>query len=166
MNHNGVEYPDDFLPLAYKCRLCHGDFTTYYDPAGAGFLNLDMWRGALACDRCFDYRAAFLKQVRRVTRICWSLMEIRKGSDGDKKNAAAMGCYDSIEATVKELASVFGNYFHRPAITDMGVVEAIYNSPTNAVACIVAWRSTFGHVRLLPAPTTPPRASAEQECPF
>lgn len=128
-------------PLDYNCKICSKPGVAYYDPA-CEIKFLELWRTALCCQRCYDFRDNYNKLKRSIEKLCVGLINMRKTSSKSKSEVETK-IREMLTTITKKLSGICSDFYRVQNIWDFEIVSILMDNPDGCNRAINVMRSTY-----------------------
>lgn len=129
-------------PIDYRCKFCHREGVAYYDEGCPG-MNLDVWRGMLACERCarFERRSRDLHQA--IAKSGHNLHLLRQAKRNDPEGLRAMDSKSRVKFSIltRSYAEIVCKHLGISFVWNFDFVEQIMEHPDNAGITVARYRT-------------------------
>lgn len=132
-------------PTDYLCKICKAPRVAYYDDS-CPIKELEVWKRALTCDRCYTFRNDFLRAKEAILKLCYTLNNFRESSSFNEEKKKALREAESkiremITRLTKKLASLASDYYIIQNTWDVDFVNQIMERPMHSLRTIDAYHS-------------------------
>ena len=134
-------------PIDYHCKICRRPGVAYYDEA-CPINNLNAWKSCLCCERCYDFRDAFVKARRSIERLCLSLITARQTVKSSPDLAATeKKIRDVLERKTRFISSLCSRFYQIEDLWGFEMVSILMDEPTGCNRAIDAIRSHYSQTK-------------------
>jgi len=118
-------------PTDYHCKICKAGRVAYYDDA-CPIKQLDVWKKALTCDRCYKFRNDFLRAKENIINLCYLL----KNSKPDVAKIR-----ENVTKVTQLITKLCSDYYRIQNTWDIDFVHQIMQRPMHSLRVIDAYHA-------------------------
>ncbi len=129
-------------PLDYHCKICSKPGIAYYDPE-CPISNLETWRRALCCSKCYDFRDGYMKGKRAIEALCVTLIAARQVKDKKVRQDAESEIRDRLVRVTKDIVTICSDFYRIQNVWDMEMVDVFMNKPRGCNRSLDTFKSLY-----------------------
>ena len=129
----------------YTCKICGTNRVAYYDES-CPINQIEAWKSALTCDRCYAFRDSYIRSKNAIIGVCYLLNNFRESArySEEKKKAlrdAEIKIRERITTHTRRVASLLSDYYRIENTWDIDFVFQIMEKPMHSLKTIDAYHA-------------------------
>lgn len=128
-------------PIDYLCKICSKPGVSYYDD-NCPISDVELWRQAICCKRCYDFRDQYGTAKRQIEKLCVGLINLRQ-TRSKLAYEAENQIKERLIAATRNLSTMCSNFYRVQNIWTSEVVEILMGRPDGCNRAINAFRAGY-----------------------